>query len=66
MGKECMKFIQRLAERLTHTWHSNYSTTINWIRTRILFATILCLRGSRTKWRSVNITDGSPLDFIMS
>uniref|UniRef100_A0A1X7SKP0 Reverse transcriptase domain-containing protein n=1 Tax=Amphimedon queenslandica TaxID=400682 RepID=A0A1X7SKP0_AMPQE len=70
MGKECTKFIQRLADRLSLAWHRDYSTTINWIRTRLLFAiiraTILCLRGSRTKWRSVNISDGSPLDFIMS
>uniref|UniRef100_A0A1X7VX53 Uncharacterized protein n=1 Tax=Amphimedon queenslandica TaxID=400682 RepID=A0A1X7VX53_AMPQE len=70
MGKECTKFIQHLADRLSLAWHRDYSTTINWICTRLLFAiiraTILCLKGSRTKWRSVNISDGSPLDFIMS
>uniref|UniRef100_A0A1X7U5N3 Uncharacterized protein n=1 Tax=Amphimedon queenslandica TaxID=400682 RepID=A0A1X7U5N3_AMPQE len=70
MDKECTKFIQRLAHRLSLAWHRDYSTTINWIRTRLLFAiiwaTILCLGGSRTKWQSVNVSDGSPLDFIMS
>uniref|UniRef100_A0A1X7ULK0 Uncharacterized protein n=1 Tax=Amphimedon queenslandica TaxID=400682 RepID=A0A1X7ULK0_AMPQE len=70
MGKECTKFIQRLADSRSLTWHRDYSTTINWICMRLLFAiiraTILCLRGSCTNWRSVNISDGLPLDFIMS
>uniref|UniRef100_A0A1X7VCC0 Uncharacterized protein n=1 Tax=Amphimedon queenslandica TaxID=400682 RepID=A0A1X7VCC0_AMPQE len=59
MSKECTKFIQRLADSLSLTWHRGYSTTINWICMRLLFAiiwaTILCLRGSRTKWYALNL-----------
>ena len=70
MGNEAAIFIKRLAERLSSKWGKNYSIVLCWIRTRLSFAvlraTILCLRGSRTKWRSISVTDGSPLNLIMS
>lgn len=70
LSKETTRFIQRLAERLSIIWEKNYSTTINWIRTRLSFAiiraTILCLHSSCTKWQSVNIVDGAPLNLIMN
>ena len=70
MGKEASVFVKRLSERLSMKWNQNYNNTLCWVRTRLTFAilraTILCLRGSRTKWRSINITDGSSLDLIMS
>ena len=69
LGRETTRFLQRLAERLSLMWQRSYSTTISWIRTRLTFAviraTILCLRGSHTKWQSIDIVDGSPLDYIM-
>ena len=70
MGKEASIFVKRLAERLSLKWNQNYSAILFWIRTRLTFAilraTILCLRGSRTKWRSINVIDGTPLNLIMS
>ena len=70
MGKEASVFVKRLSERLSMKWNQNYNNILCWVRTRLTFAilraTILCLRGSRTKWRSINITDGSSLDLIMS
>ena len=69
MGKEASIFVRRLTERLFFKWDSNYSNVLCWIRTRLTFvilqATILCLRGSRTEWRSINVTDSTPLDLIM-
>ena len=69
MGKEAGVFVKRLADRLSRKWNCNYSTVLGWIRTHLTFAilraTILCLRGSRTKWRSITVVDGSPLDLIM-
>ena len=70
LGKEATKFVQHLADELSYKWNSNYSSIINWVRTRISFAivraSILCLRGSRTKWRSVSMFDGSSLNLIMN
>ena len=69
MGNEASRFVRRLAEQLSARWDSNYSSVLCWIRTRLTFAilraTILCLRGSRTKWRSINVADGAPLDLII-
>ena len=68
-GRDATKFLQHLADQLSHKWGSNYSSLVNWVRTRLLFAiiraTILCLRGSQTKWWSVDMLDGSPLNLIM-
>ena len=69
MGSEASFFVKRIADRLAVRWHTNYSTITSWVRTRIQFAVlraaILCLRGSRTKWRTLDMSDGSPLDLIM-
>ena len=69
MGSEASFFVKRIADRLAVRWHTNYSTITSWVRTRIQFAVlraaILCLRGLRTKWRTLDMSDGSPLDLIM-
>ena len=45
--RETTRLLQRLAECLSLMWQRSYSTTINWIRTRLTFAviraTILCI-----------------------
>ena len=70
LGPEASRFIKHLSERLSYKWERNYSTVMSWVRTRITFAiiraSVLCLRGSRTKWRSMEMADGSPLSLIMS
>ena len=70
LGPEASRFIKHLSERLSYKWERNYSTVVSWVRTRITFAiiraSVLCLRGSRTKWRSMEMADGSPLSLIMS
>ena len=42
-----------------------YGEVMGWIRTRISFAilrsSILCLKGSRTKWRCLGLEDGVPI-----
>ena len=46
-------------------WERLFSLVMNWIRTRLSFAilraTLLCVHGSRTKWRCLGITDGASL-----
>ena len=41
---------------------------MGWVRARLSFAivqaTLLCVRGSRTKWRSLGISDGASLPII--
>uniref|UniRef100_A0A1X7U994 Uncharacterized protein n=1 Tax=Amphimedon queenslandica TaxID=400682 RepID=A0A1X7U994_AMPQE len=68
--KEASMFVKRLSERLSIKWGQNYCGVVCWVRTRLTFAilraTILCLRGYRTKWRSINIADGSPINLIMT
>ena len=57
MGQEADRSLRRLAEVLVWKWEKLYSSVINWIRAYMNFAiikaTILCLRGSRIKWRVV-------------
>ena len=64
-GTEANFFIKRLAERLAEKWEKPYSRVMAWTRTRLSFAVLratgLCLRGSRKKWRSLGIQDGSPI-----
>ena len=41
---------------------------MRWVRARLSFAilrtTLLCVRGSQTKWRSLGISDGASLPII--
>ncbi|KAL5517598.1 hypothetical protein EMCRGX_G003179 [Ephydatia muelleri] len=59
-------FIKRMATALSSKWDKAYSITSSYIRSRLAFAGVravsLCLRGSRTKWRSgLGFDDGAPL-----
>ena len=51
MGDECKKFNKELALKLSNTRSENYSSTMNWIRTRLNFriirSALLRLRGTR-------------------
>ena len=64
-GREAAVFVKRMAERLSSNWDINYSLVLGWIRTQLSFsilrATILCLRGSCTKWCSFSVTDEAPI-----
>ena len=68
LGSEDDVFIKRIADSLTGKWEKKYSEVIGWIRTRLCFAvlraTILCLRGSRMKWRSLGVEDGAALGLM--
>ena len=62
MGKESKSFLKCLAEGLSTRWNIHYSVSMNWVRTKLSFAllrpTNLCLRGTRSIRRGVNIEDG--------
>ena len=57
MGEECKKFITHLANKLASKQHEQYSDVITWIRANLSFeilkSTILCIRGSRTPYKSM-------------
>ena len=59
IGKEAVSFVKRIGDGLSLKWNKPYSEVVCWLRTRLLFAiiraSILCLRGARTKWRSIEI-----------
>ena len=55
----------RLTERLSIKWERSYSEVIGWVRLRLSFtilqASMLCVRGSRSRWRSLGIVDGASI-----
>ena len=63
LGKEAEFFLKHLAEHLAVKWGKLYGAVMSWVRTRlsfaILHATMLCVHGSRTRWRSLGLVDGA-------
>ena len=55
-GSEAEVFLKRLGERLAAKWDRGYSQVMGWLRARMSFAilraSILCVRGARTRWRN--------------
>ena len=68
LGRETNHFLRRLGERLSVKWERSYSQVMEWVRARISFdvlrATILCLRGSRTRWRSLGVEDAASIGWL--
>ena len=69
-GKEAEVFLKIIGEGLSTRWDWSYSEVMGWVRARMLFAilqaTILCLRGARTKWSCLGLEDGAPLCPVMN
>ena len=69
VGCEANGFLKLIGERLASKWDQSYSVVMGWIRARLSFAilraTMLCLRGSRSKWRSLGLDDGASLRLAM-
>ena len=67
-ANEAEVFLSRVAERVVIKWERTYGEVMGWIRTRMSFAisrsTILCLRGSRLKWRCLGLEDGVPISLM--
>ncbi|PFX17909.1 hypothetical protein AWC38_SpisGene17749 [Stylophora pistillata] len=66
MGTECKIYHKRLAELVSDKEGESYASTMSWTRAKVSFALIrlalLCLRGSRTIRRTLDIID---LDFSL-
>ena len=66
LGTEFKSFLKRLGDSLSVKWDKSYSATMYWIKCKLSFAVIratnLCLRGSRTKWRGIEMEDGSGIN----
>ena len=65
LGSEGEFFVKRLGDFLAARWERLYSVVMGWVRARrffaILQAALLCVRDSRTKWRSLGIVGGASL-----
>jgi len=61
-------FLRRFADSLSTKWDKNYSVVMGYVRSRLSYAIIraalLCVWGSRTKWRSLGLVDGAAIDEI--
>ena len=68
-GDECAKFLKVLAQKLSEKNDERYEDTISWLRTRLSMevtrSSLLCLRGSRTPFRSYK-ADDIGLDNVLS
>ena len=65
-GSEATCFLKRMACRLSSRWDKSFAEVLGWIHARLAFAivraSVLCIRGSRTKWRSLGLEDGAAID----
>ena len=65
LAPEARFFVQRLSDNLSMKWEQPFGVVSSWVRARLSFtilrAALLCVRGSRTKWRSLGIVDGASL-----
>ena len=59
LGSGAEFFVRRLSNLPAVKWERPYSVVIGWIRARLSFANLraalLCVSGSRTRWRSLGI-----------
>ena len=69
LGSEAEFFVKRMSDILVAKWERSYSVVTGWVRAHfsfaILRAALLCVRGSRTKWRSLGIVDGASLPIVI-
>ena len=63
VGDEAACFLKHLGRSLSVTWEHHYGEVIRWLQARLAFALVratnVCIRGSRTKWRSLGLEDGA-------
>ena len=67
-SSEAEFFVKRTGDFLAAKWERPYTVVMGWVRARLSFAilwtALLCVRGSRTKWRSLGIVDGVSLPIV--
>ena len=63
-------FMKRMACRLSTQWDKSFAKVLGWICDRLAFAilraSVLCIRGCCTKWRSLGLEDGAAIDLSWS
>jgi len=69
LGPETEFFVKRLSDFLAAKWESPYGVVMGWVWAHLSFAilraTLLCVYGSCTKWRSLGIVDGASLPLLI-
>lgn len=70
LAPEFENLMKRLSDCLAAKWNKPYSHIMGWTRARlscaIIRATSMCIRGTRTKWRSLGAEDGAALQTAFS
>jgi hypothetical protein len=70
LGREAASFMKHVTLKLANKWQRSIAEVTSWTRTRLLFATLRattqCIRGSRTKWRSLGVEDGASIHWSLS
>ena len=70
MSDECQRYHSRRTELLAVKKQESYASTIAWIRTRVPFAilrsALVCLRGSRTRRRTIPNIQETDLELEVS
>ena len=65
IGNKAKFFLKRLADQLANKWHEPYGTIMYWLKAKINFAliraTVLCVRGTRSRLRCAALLDGAPI-----
>ena len=65
IGNEAKIFLKRLADQLANKWHKPYGTIMYWLKAKLNFAliraTVLCVRGTRSRLRSAALLDGASI-----
>ena len=60
--------MHHLADKIAAIWRKSHSEVLGYVRARMIFAvfrdTKLCIRGSREKWRGMEIEDGAELPYL--
>ena len=68
LDSEAEFFVKRLSDFLAVRWERPYGVVTGWARTHLSFAilraTLLCVCGSRTMWRSLRIIDRTSLPIM--
>ena len=67
VGDKAACLLKHLGRSLSSTWERHYGEVIRWLRAPLAFALVwatnVCVRGSRTKWRSLGLEDGAAVPF---
>jgi len=61
LAQRLIIFLHKLADSLSTKWYKSYSVVMGYVRSRLSVASVIVCGGSRTKWRSLGLIDGTAI-----